>query len=81
MSKKNSYDFITINNIDGTKKNAELVNKFEIQGLGKYVIYKLDGVLYGAKYEFDGINTKLITDLTDNEKNILNELLYEMEVK
>ena len=75
MSKNNDYDFITINTMDGAKKNAELVSKFEIQGLGEYVIYKLDGELYGAKYKFDGINTKLITELTDNETNILNEMV------
>ncbi len=81
MSKNNNYDFITINTVDGVKKNAELVTKFEIQGLGEYVIYKLDGVLYGAKYQFDGTNTRLITDLTASEKNILNEMLYKLEVK
>lgn len=80
MSKKD-YDFITINTIDGIKKNAELVTKFEIQGLGEYVIYKLDGLFYGAKYKFDGKNTRLITDLTDSEKNILNEMLSNLEVK
>lgn len=81
MFKKKHYDFITINTIDGAKKDAELVTKFEIQGLGEYVIYKLDGALYGAKYKFDGTNTNLITNLTDNEKKILNEMLYNLEVK
>lgn len=81
MSKNNDYDFITINTMDSAKKNAELVSKFEIQGLGEYVIYKLDGELYGAKYKFDGINTKLITELTDNEKNILNEMVNKLEEK
>ncbi len=81
MLKKDDYDFITINTMDGTKKTAELVTKFEVQGLGEYVIYKLDGVLYGAKYKFDGTNTRLTTDLTDNEKSILNEILYKLEVK
>ena len=78
---KNDFDYITINTIDGTKKIAELVTKFEIQGLGEYVIYKLDGLLYGAKYKFDGKNTRLITDLTDSEKNILNEMLSKLEAK
>ena len=81
MSEKQAYDFITIYTADGGIKNAELVSKFEIQGLGEYVIYKLDGELYGAKYKFDGTNTRLITDLTDNEKNILNEMLYKLGVK
>ncbi len=35
MFKKNDCDFITINTIDGIKKNAELVAKFEVQGLGE----------------------------------------------
>lgn len=81
MLKKDDCDYITINTTDGTKKDAELVTKFEIQGLGEYVIYKLDGKFYGAKYEFDGTNTKLITDLTDSEKKILNEMMYEVVVK
>ena len=49
--------------------------KFEIQGLGEYVIYKLDGIIYGAKYQFDGTKTKLISDLTEREKNIINEMM------
>lgn len=81
MPQKKDYDFITINTIDGAKTKAELVTKFEIQGLGEYVIYKLDGAFYGAKYKFDGTNTRLITNLTDNEKNILNEMLYKLEVR
>ena len=74
MSKNNNYDFITIKTGDGVTKKAELVTKFEVQGLGEYVIYKLDGCFYGAKYKFNGTNTQLITDLTDSEKNILNEI-------
>ena len=71
----NDDDFIIVTTTDGLKKSAELVMKFEIQGLGEYVIYKLEGVLYGAKYQFDGVNTKLITDLTEHEKNIINEMM------
>ncbi len=71
----NNDDYITITTTDGFRKNAELVMKFEIQGLGEYVIYKLDGIIYGAKYQFDGTKTKLISDLTEREKNIINEMM------
>ena len=75
-----SGDFITINTSDGIKKNAELASRFEIPGLGEYVIYKLDGKFYGARYIVDGNNTKLITDLTDKEKEILNDTFIQLGV-
>lgn len=81
MLEENNGDYITINTKDGVKKSAELVSKFEIQGLGEYVIYKLEGKLYGAKYNFDGENTTLITDLTDNEKSALNEAFIQLGVE
>lgn len=81
MLKKSYNDYITINTKDGMKKNAELVSKFELQGLGEYIIYKLDKKLYGARYNFDGKNTTLITDLTDNEKNLLIEVFAQLEVE
>ncbi len=74
-------DVITINTENGTKKIAELVSKFDIQGLGKYVIYKLDNKFYGAKCSFDGKNTILITDLTDTEKEALNEVFLQSGVE
>ena len=80
MSQDNN-DFITITTTNGIKKNAELIIKYEVKGLGKYVIYKLEGNLYGAKYQFDGKNTKLITNLTEQEKNIINEMINNLEVK
>lgn len=79
MFDKNN-DYITINTKDGIKK-AELISKFEILGLGEYIIYKLEEKLYGAKYEFDGTHTKLITNLTDEEKQAMNEILLQLEVK
>lgn len=81
MFERNDDDYITINTKNGMKRNAQLVSKFEIQGLGEYVIYKLDGKLYGAKYKFDGENTTLITDLTDNEKKVLNDVFMQSEVE
>lgn len=80
MSQDNN-DFITITTTNGIKKNAELIIKYEVKGLGEYVIYKLEGNLYGAKYQFDGKNTKLITSLTEQEKNIINEMINNLEVK
>ena len=81
MFENNNGDIITINTKDGIKKNAELVSKFDIQGLGEYVIYKLDNNFYGAKYKFDGENTTLITDLTDIEKKALNDVFSQLEVE
>lgn len=78
---ENGRDLITINTKDGKEKIAELVAKFEALGVGEYVIYKLDGELYGAKYEFDGSKTNLITDLSDNEKQMLNEMLHRLELE
>lgn len=80
MSQDNN-DFVTITTTNGIKKNAELIIKYEVKGLGEYVIYKLEGNLYGAKYQFDGKNTKLITNLTEQEKNIINEMINNLEVK
>lgn len=80
MSQDNN-DFITITTTNGIKKNAELIIKYEVKGLGEYVIYKLEGNLYGARYQFDGKNTKLITNLTEQEKNIINEMINNLEVK
>ena len=74
----NDGDFITIHTKDGTEKKAELVAKFEIKGLGEYVIYTLEGKNYGAKYKFDGENTILDTNLSDNEKQALNELYSQL---
>ena len=74
-------DYITINTKDGQKKVAEIITKFEISGFGEYIIYKLDNIVYGAKYKFDGENTILNTDLTDIEKNTLNEVFSNLEVE
>ncbi len=73
-------DYITINTDQG-KKEAELVTTFKIEGYGDYVIYKLEDQFFGAKYELDGENTKLITDLSDIEKNAMNEVFSRLEVE
>ncbi len=74
-------DFITINLESGEQKDAELISKFSIEGFGDYVIYKLDGKMYGAKYEVDGDKTNLITDLSEIEKDALYEVFTSLEVK
>ena len=70
-------DYITINTTDG-KKQAELVSTFELPNMGEYVIYILDDKYYGAKYKVEGDNTTLITDLTDTEKQALNEVFKQL---
>lgn len=72
-------DFIMIDTNDGNSIQAELVTKYSVQGLGDYVIYKIDGEYYGAKYNQDGDNTSLITDLNDKEIKILDSILESIE--
>lgn len=74
-------DFITINTELGEKKEAELISRFTMEGYGDYIIYRLNNEFFGAKYEVDGDNTKLITDLSDIEKNALNEVFSSLEVE
>ena len=81
MVTKLDGDFITINTKDRTKKTAELISKFKIPNLGEYVIYKIDKMFYGAKYNFNGEETLLDTNLTDIEKKVLNETFYQLGVK
>ena len=38
-------DFITLNT-DSGKKGTELIARFSLEGLGEYVIYRLDGLMY-----------------------------------
>lgn len=73
-------DYITINTTNG-QKQAELVSIFELRGLGEYVIYKLEGKYFGAKYKVEGDNTTLITDLNDVEKKALNEVFKQLGVE
>ena len=73
-------DYITINTTNG-QKQAELVSTFELRGLGEYVIYKLEGKYFGAKYKVEGDNTTLITDLNDVEKKALNEVFKQLGVE
>lgn len=72
-------DFIMVDTSDGKKAEAELVCKYSIQNLGNYVIYKIDGEYYGAKYEQNEDNISLITDLNDKEIKILDSILESIE--
>ena len=74
-------DIILANDKNGTKKTIELVSKFDIEGLGKYVIYKLDGSFYGARYRFDGQKTNLEINLSDTEKEVLNTIFKKLVVE
>lgn len=74
-------DFITINTESGEKKEAEIISRFTMEGYGDYVIYKLNNEFFGAKYKIDGDNTSLITDLSDLEKEALNEVFSSLEVE
>lgn len=73
-------DYIMINTTRG-KRKAELVSKFNIDNLGDYVIYKLNGEFYGAKYIIDGDNTTLISDLTLKEQEAINDVFMQLEVE
>ena len=81
MAKTQDGDYIIINTKDGLKKKAELVSRFNIVGLGDYIIYRLENEYYGAKYKIDGDNTTLITDLSEVEKEALNEMFSKIEAK
>ena len=76
MSEEKKY--ITIILDSGEEKKAELVYNINIKGYGDYIIYLLDDEMYGAKYENDGDGTKLITDLSDEEKDLLNKAFESM---
>ncbi len=66
--------FITIVLDSGEEKKAELIYQINIKDKGDYIIYLLDNEMYGAKYD-DG---NLITDLSDEEKDILNKAFESM---
>ncbi len=76
----NKDDIITVNTDNGSV-DAELISRFSIEGMGDYVLYRIDDQVFGAKFEVDGDNTKLITDLSDIEKNAINEVYSSLEVE
>lgn len=77
----NEKDYITINTNNGEVLQAELVAKFNIDNLGDYVLYKVNNTIYGAKYEIVNNNTQLITDLSDYEKQAINDVAKSLEVE
>jgi len=72
-------DTITITLDTGEKKQAKLVSMFEIQNMGNYMIYLLDGEMYGAKYKKETDKLELITDLTEEEKEAMNKVFEQLE--
>ena len=74
-------DFITINNKDGSTVLAELYSKIEIENMGQFVLYKIDNEIYGAKYKINDNKTILDTDLSEAEKEKLNEIFLSLEVQ
>ncbi len=74
-------DYITITNKDGSTVEAEIYSKFEIENLGKYILYKINDEMFGAKYIVKDNNTVLNTDLSEEEKKTINELFQSMEVQ
>lgn len=76
----NKDDLITVNTDNGDVE-ALLISRFNIKGMGDYVLYKIDDQVYGAKYEIEGDHTKLITDLSDLEKDAINEVYSSLEVE
>jgi len=65
---------------DEGEKEAEIISFINIENLGDYIIYRVDKDFYGAKYELDGDDANLITDLSDKEKEALNEVFERMEI-
>lgn len=72
--------FMKLSTKDG-EKMAEIIYTINIENMGDYVIYKVDDEFYGAKYKYNGEDTDLITDLSDEEKEALNKAFEKMEEK
>ncbi len=72
--------FMKLSTKDG-EKMAEIIYTVNIENMGDYVIYKVDDEFYGAKYKYNGEDTDLITDLSDEEKEALNKAFEKMEEK
>jgi len=66
---------------DGSEKEIEIIYVVNIENKGDYVIYKLDDDFYGAKYEYNGEDTELNADLSDEEKEALNKAFEKMVVE
>lgn len=58
---------------DGEEKQAEIIVSFKIEGYnGDYVIYKIGNDYFGAKYKNMNNSSELITDLSIQEKILIN---------
>lgn len=68
-------NIMTLNKKDGTTCEVEIVMTFNLENyVGDYVIYKLDNEYYGAKYYDDGVKTSLVTELSIEEQQALNNV-------
>ena len=66
-------NILTLNKKDGTTCEVEIVMTFNLENyVDDYVIYKLDNEYYGAKYYDDGVKTSLVTNLSMEEQQALN---------
>ena len=68
-------------NVDGKKKQAELVLTYKAPNGCSYVIYNLEGKSYGAKYTIVNGNTILDAALSLKEKEMLNNVFKEARGK
>lgn len=70
-------DTMILNKKDGTTEEVEIMMSFKLEEFNNsdYVFYKNnEGAYFAAKYiEKDG-NTELITDLSENERNVLSRI-------
>lgn len=68
-------NIMTLNKEDGATCDVEIVMTFKLENhIDDYIIYKLDNEYYGAKYYDDGMKTSLETDLSNEEKEALNNV-------
>jgi len=68
-------NFMILNNKDGNTCEVEIVIIFNLENCDDdYVIYKLENEYYGAKYYDKDEKTYLITELSIEEQETLNNV-------
>lgn len=73
-------DVIVILRTSNGEKQADIIVSFNIEGYdGEYVIYKVDNEYFGAKYKNQNDSSELISDLSEHEKQIINEFYLEYQ--
>lgn len=72
-------DKMKLNKIDGKKEEIEIVTTFKIDKFNKdYIIYKSNNKYYAARYYEKNNNIDLDTELTDEEKQSLEEVFEKL---